>query len=94
MNASQGTEAKPAKIRIRTTTGREFGQDVIDHSGHPDRLQSSRRDVINKKLDLCAKAVQMQPEQRERIREAWWNVAQAADIGKPIRTMAGFRSLS
>ena len=66
---------------------------MIDHSGHPDRLQSSRRDVINKKLDLCAKAVQMQPEQRERIREAWWNVAKATDIGDPIKTMAGWRKL-
>jgi hypothetical protein len=93
MTASKGTEAKPAKIRIRTTTGREFTQDVIDHSGHPNRLQSTRRDAINTKLDICAKAVQMRPEQRERIREAWWNVAKAADIGEPIKTMTGFRSL-
>ena len=93
MNASKGPEAKPAKITIRTTAGRVFAEEVMGHSGHPDRLQSARRDVINTKLDLCAKAVQMQPEQRERIREAWWNLANAADIGEPIRTMAGFRSL-
>ncbi len=31
--------------------------------------------------------------QRERIREAWWNVGQVADIGEAIKTMAGIRSL-
>ena len=93
MTASKGTEAKPAKIRIRTATGREFSEEMIDHSGHPNRLQSTRRDAINKKLDICAQAVRMGPEQRERIRDAWWNVATAADIGETIKTMAGFRSL-
>jgi hypothetical protein len=60
----------------------------MGHSGHPDRLQSARRDVINAKLDLCAKAVKLPEEKREKIRSAWWDVAQAADIGAPIATMA------
>ena len=93
MSASKGPEAKPAKIRIRTTTGREFAEEIMGHSGHPDRPQSMRRDAINTKLDLCAKSVQMRPEQREKIRDAWWNVAKAADIGVPIGTMTAFCSL-
>lgn len=94
MSESKGPEAKPAKIRVRTTTGREFSEEIMGHSGHPDRPQSLRRAAINAKLDLCAKAVQMRDERREKIREAWWNVAQAADIGVPIRTMTGFRELA
>lgn len=93
MSESKGPEAKPAKIRVRTTSGREFVRELMGHSGHPDRPASTRREIINTKLDLCAKAVQMRPEQRERVREAWWNVAKAADIGEPMKTMSGFRSL-
>ncbi|MBI3045203.1 MAG: MmgE/PrpD family protein [Betaproteobacteria bacterium] len=92
MSASRGPEAKPAKIRVRTTTGREFAEEIMGHSGHPDRPQSMRRDAINAKLDLCAQAVRMHPERREKIREAWWNIVKAADIGAPIGTMAAFLS--
>lgn len=94
MSASRGPEAKPAKITLKTYNGREFTQNVMGHSGHPDGLQSTRREAINNKLDLCAKAVRMQSEQRERIRGAWWDVAQAADIAAPMETMAGFCSLN
>ncbi len=93
MSESKGPEAKPSKIRIRTTSGREFAQDLMGHSGHPDRPQNERRAVINTKLDLCAAYVQMTVEQREHIREAWWNVGQVGDIGECIKTMAGIRSL-
>ncbi len=93
MSESKGPEAKPSKIRIRTTDGREFARDLIGHSGHPDRPQNERRGVINTKLDLCAAYVRMTVAQRERIREAWWNVGQVADIGEAIKTMAGIRSL-
>jgi 2-methylcitrate dehydratase len=93
MSESKGPEAKPSKIKIRTTTGREFVRELMGHSGHPGRPQHERRDVINTKLDLCAAFVDMTTEQRERIRAAWWGVAQAADIGVPIQTMAGIRSL-
>ena len=47
---------------------------------------------INAKLDMICAGVVGQ-EQRERIREAWWNVADAGDIGEPIQTMVGFRDL-
>ncbi len=93
MTESKGPEAKPSKIRIRTTGGREFVRELMGHSGHPDRPAHERRAAINTKLDLCARAVGMAPAQRERIREAWWGVAQAADICAPIQTMAGIRSL-
>ena len=92
MSESKGPEAKPSKIRVRTTTGREFVRELMGHSGHPDRPQNERRDVINTKLDLCAAYVQMTAEQRECIRAAWWDVARAADIGVPISTMAGIRA--
>ena len=93
MSESKGPEAKPSKIRIRAAGGREFVRELMGHSGHPDRPQNERRDVINTKLDLCAAYVQMTTEQRERIRAAWWGVAQAADIRAVIQTMAGIRSL-
>ena len=93
MSESKGPEAKPSKIRIRTTSGREFAQELMGHSGHPDRPQSERRAVINTKLDLCAAYVRMAVEQRERIREAWWNVGQVGDIGECIKTMVGIRAL-
>ena len=93
MTESKGPEAKPSKIRIRTTSGREFVRELMGHSGHPDRPPGERRAAINTKLDLCARAVGMAPAQRERIREAWWNVAAVADIGEAIKTMTGIRSL-
>jgi len=94
MSESRGPEAKPVKYRVRTTGGRELADEVMGHSGHPDRPQDQRRAAINTKLDLCAKAVQMQAGLREKIRDAWWNVAQAADIAVPIKTVTGFRSLN
>lgn len=93
MSASRGPEAKPSRIRVRTTDGRELKQDLMGHSGHPDRLQAERRKVIDRKLDLCAASVNLQPAHRERVRDAWWKVAQSADIGEPIKTLAGIRTL-
>lgn len=93
MSESKGPEAKPAKIRVKTASGREFAEEIMGHSGHPDRPQHLRRAAINAKLDLCASAVRLRDGQRESIREAWWNVAKAADICAPIATMTGFREL-
>ena len=93
MSESKGPEAKPSKICARTISGREFTRELMGHSGHPDRSQSERRAVINTKLNLCSAYVQMTVEQRERIREAWWNMAQTPDIGEAIKTMTGIRVL-
>ena len=86
-------EAKPARVTVRTRTGQVLTEDVMGHSGHPDRPVSTRRGVINSKLDICAKVVQMPTEQRENIRETWWNVAEASDIGVAIATMREFGCL-
>lgn len=93
MQESKGCEPKPARIRIRSKDGREMTEDLMGHSGHPDRPQSTRREAIDRKLDICSKAIGLQPDHREKIRETWWNVAKAADIGEPLKTLAGIRSL-
>jgi len=86
-------EAKPARVTVRTKTGRVLIEDVMGHTGHPDRPVSTRHRVINSKLDICAKAVQMPTAQRERIRETWWKVAEASDIRVAMATMRKFGSL-
>jgi 2-methylcitrate dehydratase len=86
-------EAKPARITVRTRTGQVLTEEVMGHSGHPDQPAGTRRDVINAKLDICAKAVQMGIGQREHIRDTWWKVAEASDIGVAMATMREFGSL-
>ena len=86
-------EAKPAHITVRTTSGQLLTEAVMGHSGHPGRPASTRRDVINSKLDICAEAVQMPTEQREHIRETWWKVAEASDIRVVMATMREFGGL-
>jgi 2-methylcitrate dehydratase len=86
-------EAKPARVTVKTRTGRVLAEDVMGHSGHPDRPASTRRDVINAKLDICAEAVQVGIEQRERIRGTWWRVAEVSDIGVAMATVREFGSL-
>jgi len=83
-------EAKPARVTVRTASGGVFQEDVMGHSGHPDRPAESRRRVINAKLDLCAQATGMPEAQREAIRNAWWNVSGASDIGEALATMCEF----
>ena len=94
MKASQlnEPEAKPARITVTTKTGRIMTEDVMGHSGHPDRPAGTRRGVIDAKLDVCANTVQMETAQREHIRHAWWSVADATDIGSAMATMREFGS--
>jgi len=91
MRASRGPEAKPARIRVRTTGGREFAREILGHSGHPNTLGTARREILNHKLDLCARHAGLRDEQRERIREAWWAVPAAANIGDAIKTLVSLR---
>jgi hypothetical protein len=49
------------------------------------------REKYDQKLDLCAR--DLTRDQRESIREAWWKVERAADIGEPISTLTGFRQI-
>lgn len=92
INRTRTTEPRllPIKVKVRTKSGRQLEQLLTDHSGWATRPEVSR-DVYNKKLDLCSRGIE--PEQRERIREAWWNVANVADIGEPISTLVGLRTL-
>ena len=84
------TRPTPRRITIRTNSGRVFKEDVMWHRGTYKNPMT--REDVNTKLDIICPGV-VGDEQRERIRNAWWNVAQASDINDPIKTMAGFRSL-
>jgi 2-methylcitrate dehydratase len=86
-------EAKPARITVRTKSGQRLVEDVLGHSGHPDRPASTRRALINSKLDACAGAVGMPDRQREQIREAWWEAAKAKDVTVLMQTMQSIGSL-
>jgi hypothetical protein len=51
------------------------------------------REDLNTKLDnICAGVIS--DKHSDRIRDAWWNVEQAADVSEPIKTMDSFRSIS
>lgn len=93
MRASRGPEAKPARIRIAAAGGREFVREVLGHSGHPQRPASARREMLDRKLDLCARHAGLLDEQREGIRQAWRTVDAARGIGNAIKSLADLRSL-
>ena len=48
------------------------------------------RGDIDAKLDLVGQAM-LGPERTAAIREAWWHVEEAADMGEPIKTLVGSR---
>jgi 2-methylcitrate dehydratase len=76
-----------ARITVRTSTGREFHEET----GYPkgNVLNPMTRDDINAKFDrVCSGWIS--DDRRDRIREAWWNVASATDIANPIQTLIGF----
>jgi 2-methylcitrate dehydratase len=80
----------PARILIRTRGGEEFQAELMGHKGH--MTDPMTRADINAKLDtICAGVID--DERRERIRSAWWNVADASDIGQPIQTLGSFRDV-
>ena len=81
----------PRRITIRTHSGRVFKEEVMWHRGTYHNPMT--REDVNTKLDIICAGV-VGDEQREQIRETWWNVARAPDINGPIKTMAGFRSLT
>jgi 2-methylcitrate dehydratase len=86
MRASRGPEAKPARIRV-VAGGHEFAREILGHSGHPQRPESERRDMLNRKLNLCAAYAGLPEERRESLRQAWWGVPAAADISDQMRTL-------
>ena len=80
---------RPALIKIQRKDGGSFEEEVLHHKGHPTNPMS--QNDFNTKLDLCS--ADLTSEQRERIREAWWNVDRASDICEVMNTMTGFRRL-
>ena len=46
--------------------------------------------MVDAKLDICADAVQMPNEQRQKIREAFWNIAGSNDIAVTLEPMRSF----
>ncbi|HLF75855.1 MAG TPA: MmgE/PrpD family protein, partial [Dehalococcoidia bacterium] len=84
-----GPTPLPVKVRMRTTSGKVFEEQLLDHSGCPNR--GVTREKYNAKLDLCAR--DLSSEQKEVIRDAWWKLEEASDVGVPIKALAGFRRL-
>ena len=90
MRASRGPEAKPARIRV-TANGREFVREILGHSGHPQTPENVRREMLNRKLDLCSHYAGVSTEQRERIRQAWWGIPAAQNVNEAIDTLSILR---
>jgi 2-methylcitrate dehydratase len=85
-----GPTPLPVRIKMRTKAGKELIELLTDHSGCPNR--SVTREVFNEKLTICARG--LAAEQREQIREAWWNIAGVSDVSSAIKTLTGFRQFS
>jgi 2-methylcitrate dehydratase len=81
------TRPAPARILVRTTSGREFTERVAYYRGH-FKNPMTRHD-IDAKLDvICDRRLPI--EQRERIRSAWWSVPESDDIAKTMETLLAF----
>jgi 2-methylcitrate dehydratase len=78
------TRPSPARITVRADDGRELVRRVNYYKGHPrDPLTV---DDINDKLDrICAGT--LSDVHRDRIRAAWWGIADAEDISVAMATM-------
>ena len=81
------TRPAPARIPVRTTSGRELSQQVAYYKGH--RRNPMTRAEIDAKLDLiCDRA--LDAERKERIRAAWWSAPESRDIAATMRTLLSF----
>jgi 2-methylcitrate dehydratase len=80
---------RPARIKIWKSDGSMYENEVMYHKGHPTNPMD--RDDFNTKLDLCSN--ELTSDNRELIREAWWNIENTSDIGEAMKTMTGFRKL-
>jgi 2-methylcitrate dehydratase len=72
------------RITVRTRSGQQLVEDVSYPRGHIQNPMT--RADIDAKLDLVGAEV-LGPDRTAAVREAWWNVEQAADIGLPIKTL-------
>lgn len=89
MSASKGTEAKPARIVVRTAKG-VFEREIMSHSGHPETSAARTWDMLDEKLNICAEHAGLPESRRERIRQAWRDFSTAKDVAEPLETLASF----
>jgi 2-methylcitrate dehydratase len=75
------------RLRVTADDGATFVEEVGYHRGH-SRNPMSRAD-IDAKLDATSAGV-LDDERRDAIRQAWWHVAEATDIGIPMAVTADF----
>jgi 2-methylcitrate dehydratase len=73
-----------ARIAVRRRDGATLAEEVTYPKGHSKNPMTDAD--IDAKLDATCRGV-VSADCRERIREAWWNVADAGDIGSAIATM-------
>lgn len=79
--------AHPARITVRTRSGQTMTEEVRYHKGHyHDPMTKADLDV---KFDKACRGV-VGAAQRDLIRQAWWNVADARDIAVPVALLARF----
>jgi 2-methylcitrate dehydratase len=81
------TRAHPIRAVFRTKAGDSRTVEVRYHKGHY-RDPMTRAD-LDAKFDLTCAGV-VGPEQRERIRAAWWAIDAAPDVTGPMALLAGF----
>jgi 2-methylcitrate dehydratase len=83
--AGQGISGVPkGRVRVRTRSGEELVEEVGYPRGHVQNRMA--RADIDAKLDVVAEPM-LGPRRTAAIREAWWNVEHASDIGGPIKTL-------
>jgi 2-methylcitrate dehydratase len=75
------------RLTVTATDGETFVREVGYHRGHY-RNPMTRAD-IDAKLDATSAGL-LTDERREAIRAAWWQVADAPDIGVPMAATADF----
>jgi 2-methylcitrate dehydratase len=75
------------RLIVTADDGARFTEEVGYHRGHSANPMS--RADIDAKLDATSAGV-LDDERREAIRQAWWGVADATDIGIPMATTADF----
>jgi 2-methylcitrate dehydratase len=75
----------PRRVRVRRTDGAEFVEEITWHRGTMQNPMSHAD--IDAKLDTICEGV-VSHDVREKIRSAWWGVADASDIADTVRTVA------
>jgi 2-methylcitrate dehydratase len=79
------TRAHPSRITIRTKQGTEMHEELRYHKGH-FRDPMTRSDIDLKFDRACAGIIG--PDQRDRIRNAWWGLADVPDAAAVIQLLA------